>query len=457
MRIGLDLGVHGPKELGGIWQLLKGVIEELCTTYDNHSYVLFCSPSHQSLVDSLPSIAKVIKLPQDQFLTSVDQLAREERIDVLFRRYPVEDDLVFPLAKQVVLIPDIQHEAFPEFFAPEDLRSRRVAFTRVLSNAGAIGTISAFSKARLVARPETRCTDVFLMGPALAKEHAQHTRDDFTPEELALIPKNKYFIYPANLWPHKNHNRILQAFDLCRNSTDQQMEFVLTGNEEGWPMLREAFPALPVRHLGYVRPQLLRLLMERATALVFFSLYEGFGIPLLEAFNVGTPVLCSNTTSLPEIGGDAVLSCDPKNIEAMSLLMRNVVEDSALRGKLAPKGKARLSLFSWEASTANLIAACERVAAKPFVLSYDAVLGATQNLGRQLRASEADRAARLEVIQRLDAEVTRHRSKLAELQVGLAASEAERARQLNIIQEQAKILDRRIVKLLLKWIRFGRG
>jgi len=53
-------------------------------------------------------------------------------------------------------------------------------------------------------------------------------------------------------------------------------------------MLREAFPALPVRHLGYVRPQLLRLLMERATALVFFSLYEGFGIPLLEAFNVGT-------------------------------------------------------------------------------------------------------------------------------------------------------------------------
>jgi glycosyltransferase involved in cell wall biosynthesis len=327
------------------------------------------------------------------------------------------------------LIPDIQHEEFPSFFSADDLRSRRAAFARVLSSAGAIGTISEFSRAKLVERQETKCADVFLMGPALPREHAQDGRNDCTPEELALIPKNKYFIYPANLWPHKNHRRILQAFDRFVNSTGHQMEFVLTGNEEGWPVLRDAFPALPVRHLGYVRPQLVRLLIERATALVFFSLYEGFGIPLLEAFNVGTPVLCSNTTSFPEIGGDAVLSCDPMDIDAMSQLMRTVVEDSTLRGRLAPKGKARLSLFSWDTAASNLITACERVAAKPFVLPYDAVLEVTQKLIRQLRASEEDRAARLTVIEGLDAEVTELRS----------------------------ILNRRVVRLSVQLTRFGRA
>src|SRR6185436_10548189 len=108
------------------------------------------------------------------------------------------------------------------------------------------------------------CADVFLMGPALPREHSQDARDGFTREELALIPQDTYFIYPANLWPHKNHYRILQAFEHFLRSTGRHMELVLTGHQDGWPKLRDAFPGLPVRHLGYVQPHLLRLLIERA-------------------------------------------------------------------------------------------------------------------------------------------------------------------------------------------------
>jgi glycosyltransferase involved in cell wall biosynthesis len=448
MRIGIDLGIVRPEETGGIWQVIKGIVEVMCTTHDTHSYVVFGTTSHQSLADSLRSRAKVLPLPPDQFYMCVDQLAHDEHIDVLFRSYPVEDDLVFPLARQIVLIPDVQHEEVSHFFEPETLRSRRAAFARALSGAGAIGTISLFSREKLLGRPETKCTDVFLMGPALPREHSRDARHGLTREELALIPQDAYFIYPANLWPHKNHHRILQAFGEFLKSTGRQMELVLTGHQDGWSELRDAFPGLPVRHLGYVQPRLLRLLIERAAALIFFSLYEGFGIPLLEAFNVGTPVLCSNTTSLPEIGGDAVLSCDPMNIEAMTLLMRDVVEDPDLRNRLAPKGAARLSQFSWDQSAANLIAACERVAAKPFVLSYDTVLESTQRLRQRLQASDEDRAARLAVIERLDAQVTL-------LREGLAA-EPEPALPVKIC-DRARSLSRRIGDRFVKWISSGRG
>ena len=122
---------------------------------------------------------------------------------------------------------------------------------------------------------------------------------------------------------------------------------------------------------------MLRKLLEGARALVFFSLYEGFGIPLLEAFDAGTPVLCSNTTSLPEVGRDAVLACDPTDVEAMSELMARIIAEPNLRQDLVRRGKQRLKAYSWEESADNLMAACERVgqraeaAAQPHLTRID--------------------------------------------------------------------------------------
>src|SRR5262249_60187171 len=121
-------------------------------------------------------------------------------------------------------------------------------------------------------------------------------------------PWGDFFLFPATLGPHKNQGRLLEAFARFRQQTRRPICLVLTGHPDGWPALQAGYPDLPVHHLGFVRPALLRHLYERARALVFFSLHEGFGMPLLEAFDAGTPVRCSTTTSLPEVGGDAVLA-----------------------------------------------------------------------------------------------------------------------------------------------------
>src|SRR5262249_1979529 len=130
-------------------------------------------------------------------------------------------------------------------------------------------------------------------------------------------------------------------------------------------------PGLPVRHLGFVRREFLHVLLQRARALVFFSLFEGFGIPLLEAFHAGTPVVCSNTTSLPEVGGDAVVCCDPTQPVLMCDALLEVDREGVGAG-LVEGGKDRLPLFTWEQSARNLVEACQRVLARSGVVPQPA-------------------------------------------------------------------------------------
>jgi|GEM_PF-313537 len=366
MKIGIDVRQLSLGASGGISQLTSGVCEELFALYPEDHFLVFCTPFNRSLFEYSGDNVTYHSLPISNYYQSLDRIAETEKLPVLFRCYPIEDHILkFPPRRQIFLIPDNQHETFPEFFEPEVLRSRRVAFSHALKEAGAIGTISHFARSTLLDFPETCCQDIFLMPPALQAVHGKSPGiDGLTDTERALLPDSAYFLFPANLWKHKNHLRLLQAFQRFREGASREITLILTGHPEGWSELSKQFPDLPVRHFGFVRPEFLRVLLERASALVFFSLYEGFGMPLLEAFDAGTPVLCSNTTSLPEVGADAVLSCDPTDVDAMAKLMRQILEDAVLRENLVQRGKARLGDYCWEESAHNLMAACQRVAAR---------------------------------------------------------------------------------------------
>jgi glycosyltransferase involved in cell wall biosynthesis len=364
MHIGIDLRPLAPGVTGGINLVLRGVLETLVSDHPEHTFTVFTTPFNRSLLKRRPDAVRLLTLPPEGFYARLGETARTEGIDVLFRAYPLEDDLDFPMERQIVFIPDLQHEDLPEFFPPPVLRARRRAFHRVLARAGAIGTLTEWTRQRLQSHPWTYCSDIFLMGAASPLALEPPEASALTPEEEAQLPRREFFLYPANLWPHKNHRRVLQAFDLFRRRTGLDMEFVLTGDPDGWSELRRDLGEVPVRHLGFVRPAFLYALLRRARALVFFSLYEGFGIPLLEAFEVGTPVLCSPLPSLREVGGDAVLTADPTDVEAMSVAMERIVRDAALRAELIERGRARVRGFSWHRSAENLLEACHRVATR---------------------------------------------------------------------------------------------
>ncbi len=360
MKIGIDLRHAAPGD--GLSVLLKGALERLFVLHPEDDYVVFCTAFNRGLLEP-PARGNVLTLPLEGYYAQLGRVAADQRLDVLFRGAPDEAELAVPLPKQVFLVPDLRHEHLPGPFPVATLPARRAAFSLALLGAGAIGTVSEFVRRALLDQPCTRCTDVFLMSPALPTE--QGDPEQLTPAERANFPKGDFFLCPANLSPHKNHARVLEAFARFQARVGQTTELVFTGRPDGWEALARRHPTLPIRHLGFVRPPVLRRLFLRTKALVFFSLYEGFGLPLLEAFDAGAPVLCSNTTGLAEVGGEAVLPCDPTDVEAMSRLMERICQSSALRADLAERGRRRLALYSWEPSALNLHAALKRVAEAP--------------------------------------------------------------------------------------------
>jgi glycosyltransferase involved in cell wall biosynthesis len=366
MKIGIDLRQLTLGISGGISQLVKGVCEHVFNLYPEHQFFVFCTPFNRSLLEYEGEHVCYFSLSLSSYFNELDQIMAQKGLDILFRTYPMEDILQFPLHQQIFLIPDNQHETHPEFFTKEVLRTRRMAFAQALGRGGAVGAISEFARKELRNFSETRCKDIFLMEPALQVAHRNGNGEaGLDDSEKAMIPNGAFFLFPANIWKHKNHSRLLQAFDLLRKKTELNISLVLTGHPNGWSELSNEFSTLQdVMHLGFVRPELLRVLFERARALVFFSLYEGFGMPLLEAFDAETPVLCSNTTSLPEVGGDAVLTCDPTDVNAIAGLMERILVDDRVRAQLIQRGKLRLNVYSWEKSAHSFVAACDRIVSR---------------------------------------------------------------------------------------------
>lgn len=356
MNIGIDLRHIQLGKSGGIAQLLQGVLTELFEQSNYNEYTIFCTIFNSGLINTNEKRVNIITLPISNYYSELDRFIEEFKIEILFRSFPAEDDLKFPLSKQLILIPDLQHEIFPEFFISDILRLRRLAFNRFLAKAGSIITISEYTKETLIKHPWTRCKNISIVSPALQSEFENFSEEGATNH---LIPEKDYFLFSANLWPHKNHNRVLQAFRLFLEKTDAQVQFVLTGDPSCWNEVKKDFLNLPITHLGFVSASHLAALMKNANLFVFFSLFEGFGIPLLEAFHSGTPVICSNTSSLPEIGGDAVLTCDPTDVSAMCGLMEEIYFNKKLREQLIANGKKRLQFYSWSKAARNLLEACD--------------------------------------------------------------------------------------------------
>ena len=373
---------------GGIVPWVRGVLGELARLYPMDQLMLFHRPGRPPLQFEGPNV-RFVGLDEDQqiFYDKMSRYCKNAEVRAVIRTYPQELHPDLPFEQQVFLIPDMQHEFFPDFFSREELAARRRAFAYALSRGGAIGTMTEYSRSTVVESPWNLCRDVFLLPAALPEE---------LPGKRASLPErvrifDRFFYMPANLWLHKNHRRLFEAFRLSLPGLPPKTGLVLTGNPRGYDEAIKGYEELPILHLGFVPAEQVSALFCEAVALVYFSLFEGFGIPLLEAFHHGTPVLCSNSSSLREVGGECVLACDPTDVDAMAELMGRIVKEPGLRERVVTKALGRLSAYDWATPARNLRGALERVAtpnpALTMPLPLITIVMPTRNQGQFIRAS----------------------------------------------------------------------
>ena len=254
----------------------------------------------------------------------------------LLRHFAGLDALHFPLSVMLppvesqpaaTTVHDVQHEAYPQFFSRPELAYRKLVYGWTVRRSRIVITVSEFGRQTLIDR----------LGLEPARVRAIHSGIDHNRFRPADIPREPFLLYPANRWPHKNHRRMFEAFELVRRERPE-LRLVLTGSgHEG-----KSHPQ-GVELRGWVSPDELADLYRRASALVFPSLYEGFGQPPLEAMACGCPVAVSRATSLPEVCGDAAEYFEPESPEDIATATLR-----ALRGDRVEAGLARAAQFNWD-------------------------------------------------------------------------------------------------------------
>jgi glycosyltransferase involved in cell wall biosynthesis len=231
-----------------------------------------------------------------------------------------------PPAATTVL--DLQHEEHPEFFGRAELAYRKLVYGWTIKRSRILITISEHARRQLIERyalPPERVRAIHL-----AVEH-----DRFTPNGR---PRGDYLLYPARPWPHKNHKRLFDAFVQLRREHGT-LRLVLTGEGN--------FGSTPegVEVRGRVTTDELVDLYRSAAALVYPSLYEGFGMPVIEAMACGCPVACSNVASLPEVAGAAARLFDPRSIDDIVAAVDTVLRDPQ---PWIARGLEQAKKFTWE-------------------------------------------------------------------------------------------------------------
>jgi glycosyltransferase involved in cell wall biosynthesis len=232
-----------------------------------------------------------------------------------------------PTATTVV---DLQHEELPELFGRSELAYRKRVYGWTIRRSRIVIAISEHARTTVIERfglaPER------VRAIPLAVDH-----EGFRPGDTES--RGSYLLYPARPWRHKNHARLFEAFGRLR-AARPELSLVLTGEGD--------FGALPpgVEVRGRVASDELVRLYQGAAALVFPSLYEGFGMPVLEAMACGCPVACSNVTSLPEVADDAARLFDPRDVGEIVDAAEDVLDDPQ---PWVARGLERAKAFTWDA------------------------------------------------------------------------------------------------------------
>jgi len=286
------------------------------------------------------------------------------KMDVIHFPFTIIDPSFLNIKTPIVLtIPDIQQEYYPEFFNKSELNMRKKLYKPSAERADIILTISETTKKTLIEKYGIKPEKIIVSYPGCSRDFKK-IEDQKTlsaVKEKYALP-DEFIFYPASTWLHKNHIKLLAAISILKKKYDFEKKLVLTGI----PMNNHSRIIDTIKRLNLEKQVIflhfipfsdIPVIYNLAAIMVFPSLFEGFGIPLLEAMNAGLPITCSDRTSIPEIVGDAGIYFNPDIPEDIAEKIFLLWHSNDMKKELIRKGFERAALSKWKETAEKTLSA----------------------------------------------------------------------------------------------------
>ena len=355
----------------GVGTYIRNVLRALGRLDQKNTYVLIGTAEKFREIDPLPSNfhSAVVAAPEASLAGyfSFRGILRRERCDLAHIPHLSWVPHYLPCPYVVTV-----HDVLEHMYRLRDHSGMRRAAhfhltRRVLQRAARIFAVSNFTKKDVEALfriPPEKIEVVYnAIDERFGRGHATDADRQFIAERYQV--NYPFLLYAGRISPHKNVGRTIEAFSALKTSLEKEgkypdLKLIIIGDElSRQPELRRTVIRSAVqndvRFLGFVPIEVLRTFYDTAKIFIFPSLYEGFGLPPLEAMAHGTPVVTSNTTSLPEVVGNAAVLVNPDNVFDIMRALHRVLLDQALRDKLKQRGYEQAARFSWEASARRIL------------------------------------------------------------------------------------------------------
>ncbi|PCH99146.1 MAG: glycosyltransferase [Bacteroidetes bacterium] len=365
MKIAVNTRLLIKNKLEGIGWFAYETLKRITASHSEHQFhFLFDRPYDESFVFG-SNVTPIVIQPQARhpflfylwFEKSIPKVLNNIKPDLF-----LSPDGYLSLSTNTPSLPvihDLNFEHYPEQLPFLVRKYYKYYFPKFARKASRIATVSEFSKQDIV--------NTYGIGPDLIDVVYNGANEIYQPIDVEGITKSRlqysngapYFLFVGSLLPRKNIANLFSAFDLFKRGNPSNIKLMIIGEKKWWTSeIRKAYEEMEhkesVIFKGHTSPDELKQLIPAALALTYVSFFEGFGIPIIEAMRCGTPVITSNSTSMPEIAGGAALLIDPNSIQSISEAMTEIANSEERRKELRKKGLLRAKDFSWNATADKL-------------------------------------------------------------------------------------------------------
>ncbi len=366
MKIAVNTRLLLQGKLEGIGWFSYESLKRMTISHPEHEFIfIFDRPYSEEFIFA-DNVTPVVVCPQARhpflymlwFEISVTRVLKKHKADIF-----LSTDGYLSLSTKVpsiAVLHDLNFEYYPKDMPKLDLWYYKFFFPKFAKKAKRIITVSEYSKTDIhkLYGIDNSVIDVAYNG--VKDAYFPINAEDKTEIKKKYTDGQDYFVFVGALHPRKNLVGLFNAFDYYKKKRgSSSTKLVIVGSKQWWTKsIRNAYENMDnkkdVVFTGHLSSEDLNMVVASAIAMTYVSYFEGFGIPIIEAFKAETAVITSNVTSMPEVAGDAALIVDPFDYKDIAAAMAKIESDTALRASLIAKGKERAKLFTWE-NTANKI------------------------------------------------------------------------------------------------------